>query len=127
MRDYGIHSVGLLVAMAPSTVQRLLGGRASRLAADRARGIGPRPVVNVPRKPQLDTEDLDVYPVHLRVVDAGTAPNWCLKRARVTVVASDGSRHRFDNLRLDKVADNRRIWLGEEYGQHLYLRRVAQS
>ncbi|WP_437052257.1 hypothetical protein [Streptomyces sp. enrichment culture] len=85
------------------------------------------PDENDPRKPQLDTEDLDVYPVYLRVVDAGTAPNWCLERARVTVVASEGSRYHFDNLRLDKVADNRRIWLGEEYGQHLYQRRVAQS
>ncbi|GAB7111098.1 hypothetical protein JCM4814A_94170 [Streptomyces phaeofaciens JCM 4814] len=45
LRDYGIHRVGLLAAVAPATVQRLLGGRAGRLAADRARGIDPRPVV----------------------------------------------------------------------------------
>ncbi|GGX34970.1 DNA polymerase Y family protein [Streptomyces chartreusis] len=43
--DYGIHSVGLLAAVRPTTVQRLLGGRAGRTAADRARGIDPRPVV----------------------------------------------------------------------------------
>ncbi|MGW4759332.1 DNA polymerase Y family protein [Streptomyces chartreusis] len=43
--DYGIHSVGLLAAVPPATVQRLLGGRAGRTAADRARGIDPRPVV----------------------------------------------------------------------------------
>ncbi|MET7456851.1 hypothetical protein ABZT03_34185 [Streptomyces sp. NPDC005574] len=43
--DYGIHSVGLLAAVPAATVQRLLGGRAGRLAADRARGIDPRPVV----------------------------------------------------------------------------------
>ncbi|MFC8095343.1 hypothetical protein [Streptomyces sp. NPDC057301] len=35
--DYGIHSVGLLAAVPPATIQRLLGGR--------ARGIDPRPVV----------------------------------------------------------------------------------
>jgi DNA polymerase-4 len=45
LRDYGIHCVGLLAAVPPVTVQRLLGGRAGRTAADRARGIDPRPVV----------------------------------------------------------------------------------
>ncbi|MDF3299079.1 DNA polymerase Y family protein [Streptomyces tropicalis] len=45
LRDYGIHTVGLLAAAPPATVQRLLGGRAGRLAADRARGIDPRAVV----------------------------------------------------------------------------------
>ncbi|MEV7809227.1 hypothetical protein AB0P05_00525 [Streptomyces flaveolus] len=45
LRDYGIHSVGLLAAVSPATVQRLLGKKAGRLAADRARGIDPRPVV----------------------------------------------------------------------------------
>ncbi|MFJ1877311.1 MULTISPECIES: DNA polymerase Y family protein [Streptomyces] len=45
LHDYGIHSVGLLAAVPPATVQRLLGGRAGRTAADRARGIDPRPVV----------------------------------------------------------------------------------
>ncbi|MFF0223960.1 hypothetical protein [Streptomyces sp. NPDC004629] len=45
LRDYGIHSVGSLAAIPPATVQRLLGGRAGRLAVDRARGIDPRPVV----------------------------------------------------------------------------------
>ncbi|MET9831193.1 hypothetical protein ABZ078_18260 [Streptomyces sp. NPDC006385] len=45
LRDYGIHCVGLLAAVPPAAVQRLLGGRAGRTAADRARGIDPRPVV----------------------------------------------------------------------------------
>ncbi|MBT2423807.1 hypothetical protein J7F01_15315 [Streptomyces sp. ISL-22] len=45
LRDYGIHCVGLLAAVPPATVQRLLGGRVGRTAADRARGIDPRPVV----------------------------------------------------------------------------------
>ncbi|MEV7738933.1 hypothetical protein AB0O75_44000 [Streptomyces sp. NPDC088921] len=45
LRDYGVHCGGLLAAVPPATVQRLLGGKAGRLAADRARGIDPRPVV----------------------------------------------------------------------------------
>ncbi|MFE2492255.1 hypothetical protein ACFXGR_55825 [Streptomyces mirabilis] len=45
LRDYGVHCVGLLAAVPPATVQRLLGGRAGRQAADRARGIDPRPVI----------------------------------------------------------------------------------
>ncbi|WP_328884201.1 DNA polymerase Y family protein [Streptomyces sp. NBC_00299] len=43
--DYGIHRVGLLATVPPATIQRLLGGRAGRTAADRARDIDPRPVV----------------------------------------------------------------------------------
>ncbi|MFC8669699.1 hypothetical protein [Streptomyces sp. NPDC057199] len=44
LRDYGVHSIGLLATIPPATVQRLLGGRAGRVAADRARGIDARPV-----------------------------------------------------------------------------------
>lgn len=44
LREFGVHCVGLLAAVPPATVQRLLGGKAGRLAADRARGIDPRPV-----------------------------------------------------------------------------------
>ncbi|MEW2120254.1 hypothetical protein AB0945_34765 [Streptomyces sp. NPDC005474] len=44
LRGYGVDRVGLLAALSPATVQRILGGRAGRLAADRARGIDPRPV-----------------------------------------------------------------------------------
>ncbi|MFI9343992.1 hypothetical protein ACIG0D_22410 [Streptomyces sp. NPDC052773] len=51
LRDYGIHSAGLLAAVPPATVRRLLGGRAGRLAADRARGIDPRPVAPAPCPP----------------------------------------------------------------------------
>ncbi|MGW5043045.1 DNA polymerase Y family protein [Streptomyces parvulus] len=45
LHDYGVHTVGLLAAISSETVQRLLGGKAGRLAADRARGIDPRPVI----------------------------------------------------------------------------------
>ncbi|MET9914329.1 hypothetical protein ABZZ74_47815 [Streptomyces sp. NPDC006476] len=45
LREYGIHYVGLLASVSAATIQRLLGGRAGRTAADRARGIDPRPVV----------------------------------------------------------------------------------
>ncbi|MFD6288330.1 hypothetical protein [Streptomyces sp. NPDC060205] len=44
LREYGVHCVGLLATIPPATVQRLLGGRAGRIAADRACGIDPRPV-----------------------------------------------------------------------------------
>ncbi|MET9913402.1 hypothetical protein ABZZ74_42715 [Streptomyces sp. NPDC006476] len=45
LREYGIHYVGLLATAPPATIQGLLGGKAGRMAADRARGIDPRPVV----------------------------------------------------------------------------------
>ncbi|MFJ1973898.1 hypothetical protein ACIO93_35210 [Streptomyces sp. NPDC087903] len=45
LHDYGVHCIGVLASIPPATVQRLLGGRPGRQAADRARGIDPRPVV----------------------------------------------------------------------------------
>ncbi|MGX1913644.1 DNA polymerase Y family protein [Streptomyces phaeochromogenes] len=44
LREFGVHCVGLLAAVPAATVQRLLGGKAGRLAADRARGVDPRPI-----------------------------------------------------------------------------------
>ncbi|MFE9687806.1 hypothetical protein [Streptomyces sp. NPDC006285] len=44
LREYGAHCISLLAAVPPATVQRLLGGKAGRIAADRARGIDPRPI-----------------------------------------------------------------------------------
>ncbi|MFJ8028544.1 hypothetical protein [Streptomyces sp. NPDC096311] len=46
LRGYGVHCVGLLAAIPSASVQRLLGGRAGRQVADRARGIDPRPVTS---------------------------------------------------------------------------------
>ncbi|MFF4296166.1 hypothetical protein ACFY0N_21310 [Streptomyces vinaceus] len=44
LRGYGLHTVGAVAAVSPGTVERILGQRAGRLAAERARGIDPRPV-----------------------------------------------------------------------------------
>jgi DNA polymerase-4 len=60
-----IHSVGLLAAISPATVQRLLGGRAGRMAADRARGIAPRPVV--PRTLPASATVRTTFPWHTHV------------------------------------------------------------
>ncbi|MGW3360332.1 DinB/UmuC family translesion DNA polymerase [Streptomyces bungoensis] len=45
LRDYGIHCIRLLTGVSPATLQRLLGKNAGCLAADRAHGIDPCPVV----------------------------------------------------------------------------------
>ncbi|WP_329406008.1 DNA polymerase Y family protein [Streptomyces sp. NBC_00704] len=63
LHDYGIHTVGLLAAIPTEAVQRLLGGRAGRTAADRARGIHPRPVV--PRALPAAATVRQVFPRHL--------------------------------------------------------------
>ncbi|MDX3130806.1 hypothetical protein PV367_13625 [Streptomyces europaeiscabiei] len=62
LRAYGIHCVGLVAAVPPATVQRLLGGRAGRLAADRARGIDPRPVT--PRALPAAATTRCTFPLH---------------------------------------------------------------
>ncbi|MCJ1679714.1 hypothetical protein MTF65_20685 [Streptomyces sp. APSN-46.1] len=44
LRRYGLHTVGALAEVPPGVVERILGRRAGRLVAERARGIDPRPV-----------------------------------------------------------------------------------
>ncbi|MFJ1868627.1 hypothetical protein ACIOD1_28895 [Streptomyces sp. NPDC088097] len=44
LRGYGLHTIGALTEVAPGIPERILGKRAGRLAAERARGIDPRPV-----------------------------------------------------------------------------------
>ncbi|WP_435596064.1 DNA polymerase Y family protein [Streptomyces albogriseolus] len=62
LREYGMHSVGLLAALPPATVQRLLGGRAGRNAVERSRGIDPRPVV--PRSLPASATVRSTFPRH---------------------------------------------------------------
>ncbi|MEU0429669.1 hypothetical protein ABZ235_40120 [Streptomyces canus] len=52
LRDYGVHCLGLLAAVPPATVQRLLGGKVGRLAAVRARGVDPAPSSRAPCPPR---------------------------------------------------------------------------
>jgi hypothetical protein len=59
-----VHCVGLLAAVPPATVQRLLGGRAGRQVADRARGIDPRPVT--PRALPASESVSRTFPRHSR-------------------------------------------------------------
>ncbi|MFD3454138.1 hypothetical protein ACFWVC_18420 [Streptomyces sp. NPDC058691] len=44
LRTYGLHTIGAVAAVSPGVVERILGRRAGRLAAERARGTDPRPV-----------------------------------------------------------------------------------
>jgi DNA polymerase-4 len=44
LRGYGLHTVGALAGVPAGVVERILGRRAGRPAAERARGIDPRPV-----------------------------------------------------------------------------------
>ncbi|MFJ4840187.1 hypothetical protein [Streptomyces sp. NPDC088746] len=78
---------------------------------------------NDPRKPQLDTEDLD-YPAYIRFVKSGDNPPWCIERVQITVHTSTGDRHHFDNRTLAHRNDARRIWLHDLYGERLFLRQV---
>ncbi|WP_323183448.1 hypothetical protein [Streptomyces sp. NBC_00091] len=44
LRGYGLHTVGALTQVPPGVLERILGKRAGRLVAERARGVDPRPV-----------------------------------------------------------------------------------
>ncbi|MFE2887035.1 hypothetical protein [Streptomyces sp. NPDC059272] len=49
LKRYGIDRVGLLAALPPARVQRMLGWTAGHMAVDRARGIDPRTVTPRPQ------------------------------------------------------------------------------
>lgn len=79
---------------------------------------------NDPRKPQLDTDDLDRYPTYIRFGEEGTNnPEWCLERVTVTVNPGGDFPQRFDNPRLVGTEENQHIWLGHADGKIVYLKR----
>ncbi|WHM31082.1 hypothetical protein OH540_13910 [Streptomyces sp. BPPL-273] len=80
---------------------------------------------NDPRKPQLDTEDLDLAPAYIRFAGSGGVQYWCLERAKISVRSGTGQEFEFDNLRLRTSEENRRIWLHHEYGERLFLYNVT--
>lgn len=81
------------------------------------------PAYNDPRRPQLDTDDLDRYPTYLRFEPVGPDPAWCLERVVVNVNPDTDYPHTFDNPNLTDFGEDRRLWLGQEYGKLFYLKR----
>ncbi|MER7702340.1 hypothetical protein ABTX81_05510 [Kitasatospora sp. NPDC097605] len=81
------------------------------------------PSRNDPRRPQLDTDDLDRFPTYLRLEPDGHRPAWCLERVWVTVNPESDFPHTFDNPRLADFGEHRRLWLAQECGKQLFLKR----
>ncbi|MGW7095514.1 PLAT/LH2 domain-containing protein [Streptomyces sp. NPDC054874] len=75
---------------------------------------------NDPRKPQLKTENLSVYPTYIRFEPEGSAAPWYLERVTVKVNPDGSDSSTFDNMDLLGAA---KLWLGQEYGKMLYLQR----
>ncbi|MFJ9038559.1 hypothetical protein ACIRF8_18450 [Streptomyces sp. NPDC102406] len=75
LTEYGVHTVGMLAALPPATIQRVLGGRAGRLASDRARGIDPRPVtprslpMSAAVRHRFERQEMDGATVRARLLD----------------------------------------------------------
>ncbi|MFH8236838.1 hypothetical protein ACSLFT_05315 [Streptomyces sp. G6] len=83
-----------------------------------------KPDYNDPRKPALDTDDLDRYPVYIRLEPEGDGPAWCVERITVTVNPDSKVPHVFDNPRLVGTSGRGdRIWLWKEGGKQLFLKR----
>ncbi|GAA4888609.1 hypothetical protein ACFPM3_18620 [Streptomyces coeruleoprunus] len=78
---------------------------------------------NDPRRPQLYTDNLDRYPVYLRFEPIGPDPAWCLERVVVDVNPDTDHPQTFDNPDLADFGEDRRLWLGQEYGKCLFLKR----
>jgi hypothetical protein len=73
---------------------------------------------NDPRNPQLDTTDLNKFPVYVRFEQPGDTSEWHLERADVTV--NPGS----NQIRYSALAGSPDIWLGRKSGRFCYLERV---
>lgn len=82
------------------------------------------PATNDPRRPQLDTSDLHLFPVYLRIEPSGSEPDWCLERAIVTVNPDQDSLAKYDFLSLAGTEAHQKIWLGTRHGKILYLKRI---
>ncbi|MEU8540800.1 hypothetical protein AB0C52_12585 [Streptomyces sp. NPDC048717] len=80
---------------------------------------------NDPRRPQLDTDDLDRYPVYIRINPDYSDPQagWIVERVNVTVNPDAQVTHYFDQPRLINTAEDRRIKLGGRMGTVVYLKR----
>lgn len=69
---------------------------------------------NDPRNPQLKTENVDKFPVYIRM---GTSDHWQLRR--VTVTLNDGITPGWDTAEIFGVTG--RFWLGPTAGMILHL------
>ncbi|MEU8540801.1 hypothetical protein AB0C52_12590 [Streptomyces sp. NPDC048717] len=80
---------------------------------------------NDPRKPQLDTDDLDRYSVYIRFEPVGPEPAWAMDQAYVAVNPRGKVRHQFSNPRLEaKGTADDVLWLGDDYGKQVQLKRA---
>jgi hypothetical protein len=80
--------------------------------------------LNDPRSPQLDTSDLDLHPVWLRLEEAGAEPSWALEGITVTVNSDSTDRRKYDTTWLAGEGPGHYVWLGRDSGKQVVLRRV---
>jgi hypothetical protein len=97
-------------------------------------GIAPNPLPtnwvmvsnseeNDPRNPQLNTSDLDRFPVYLRFEPRDG--HWQLDRVQVKVNREAPSEVNYDRLVLEDSGSSqkRTLWLGHDTGKQVYLTR----
>jgi hypothetical protein len=70
---------------------------------------------NDPRSPQLDTANVDRFPVYLRFEPRGEGPNWNLERLDITVNPGP------NQIQRRALVGSPHLWLGQDYGKFIYL------
>ena len=75
---------------------------------------------NDPRSPQLDTADLDKFPVYLRFEPDDSEDKWNLEEVNVTVNPDSASSARYRAM--GGAALN--LWMGKDFGKYAYLKEV---
>ena len=68
--------------------------------------------LNDPRKPQLKSEDLDKFPVYIRLEPAGGSPDWNLTFVNVEIGGTGYG-----------VLFQTGLWLGQKAGKVCFLRQ----
>jgi hypothetical protein len=78
---------------------------------------------NDPRKPQLSTSDLDLYPAYIRFEPAGDGPDWNVDEARITVKLQNSAEvPEYARLGHD---GGQTLWLGQKMGKFCYLKKMS--
>ena len=87
------------------------------------------PLLNNLTSPVLETEELGLFPVWIRMEPPDNQANWNIQRVTVRV-RSDEPEITYESFQRDPVGGEpsvRNLWLGEDCGKYCFLRRVFEE
>jgi hypothetical protein len=81
------------------------------------------PENNNTTSPQIQTEDIDKFPVYIRFEPHGSGPDWCLEYAKMwTVSVSPDQTEKEGRVYESKPT---KLWLGTKHGKFVFLKKMG--